>query len=86
MNSIPLLETLIRDTRYAARVLRKSPVFTVTAVLTLAVAIAINTAVFSVVDAVLLRPLPYPAPERLALVQTTARRHLDHHPRSRNNG
>ena len=71
MNSIPLLETLIRDTRYAVRVLRKAPGFTLTAVVTLAVAIAINTAVFSIVDAVLLRPLPYPHPERLALVQTT---------------
>lgn len=71
MIAIPLLETLTRDTRYAVRVLRKAPVFTLTAVVTLAVAIAINTAVFSVVDAVLLRPLPYPSSERLALVQTT---------------
>ncbi len=69
MNSIPLLETLIRDTRYAVRVLRKSPGFTITAVLTLALAIAINTAVFTIVDGVLLRPLPFPEPERLALVE-----------------
>src|SRR5688500_3156283 len=65
------MDTLIRDARYATRLLVKSPLFTFTAVLTLAVAIAINTAVFSIVDAVLLRPLPYPSPERLALVQTS---------------
>ena len=62
---------MLRDLRYAARVLTKSPAFTLTAVLTLAVALGITTAVFSVVDAVLLRPLPYPAPERLGLVHTT---------------
>jgi predicted permease len=65
------MDILIRDARYAARLLLKSPLFTFTAVLTLAVAIAINTAVFSIVDAVLLRPLPYPSPERLALVETS---------------
>ncbi|HVL68169.1 MAG TPA: ABC transporter permease [Vicinamibacterales bacterium] len=71
MNTVPLLETLLRDARYAARILRRSPGFTLTAVLTLALAIGVNVAVFTVVDGVLLRPLPYPAPERLALVQTT---------------
>ncbi|HEX6975324.1 MAG TPA: ABC transporter permease, partial [Vicinamibacterales bacterium] len=68
MNSLPVLETLTRDARYALRVLRKAPVFTITAVLTLGVAIAINTAIFSVVDAALLKPLPYPEPGRLAMV------------------
>jgi putative ABC transport system permease protein len=67
------LETLTRDARYALRLLRRSPVFTLTSTLTLAVAIGINTAVFSIVDAVLLKPLPYPDPERLALVLRIAR-------------
>lgn len=71
---MPVLETLTRDLRYALRVLRKSPGFTFTAVTTLAIALAINIAVFSIVDAVMLRPLPYPDPDRLALVQTTVDR------------
>ena len=70
MNSIPILETLLRDARYALRVLRRTPAFTAAAVLTLAVAIGVNTAVFTVADAFLLRPLPYPEPGRLALVST----------------
>src|SRR5688572_14411520 len=64
------LEDLTRDLRHALRTLGKSPAFTTGAVATLALAIATNTAMFSVLNAVLLRPLPYHSPEQLAMLWT----------------
>ncbi|HEX8944379.1 MAG TPA: ABC transporter permease [Gemmatimonadaceae bacterium] len=61
---------LAKDLSFAARTLRNNPAFTITAVLTIALGVGASTAIFSVVNAVLLRPLPYSHPERLAMIET----------------
>src|SRR3954451_20925271 len=68
MNTLASLEALGHDLRYGVRVLRKTPAFTAIAILSLALGVGANIAVFTVVHAVLLRPLPYPAPDRLVAV------------------
>jgi predicted permease len=70
VRSFMWLEDLARDLRHSVRTLRKSPAFTTAAAATLALAIGANTMMFSVLNAVLLRPLPYRAPDQLAMLWT----------------
>ncbi len=68
---LPVLENLLQDLRYGVRMLRKNPGFTCVAILTLALGIAVNTAIFTAFDALVLRPRPVKDPDRLAAVFRT---------------
>jgi putative ABC transport system permease protein len=68
LRGLPLIETMFQDLRYALRSLRKNPGFTATVILTLGLGIGATTAIFSVVNGVLLRPLPFPAQNHLVML------------------
>ena len=71
MNSTPWIENALRDLRFALRSLAKTPGFTTIAILVIAVGIGVNTAVFSVINTVLLKPLTYPDPQSLVELRNT---------------
>jgi len=75
MEAFSNLETFWQDARHGARMLRRNPGFAAVATLTLAVGIGANTAIFSVVSSVLLRPLPFKDPKRLAIIWETSLKH-----------
>jgi predicted permease len=77
---VRLLEDLLQDLRYAVRTLRRAPAFTAAAVLTLSLGIGATVAMFTVVNGVLMRPLPFPEPERLHLVSLSPKHFVMHEP------
>jgi putative ABC transport system permease protein len=69
--SLPFAETLLQDLRYGLRALRRAPAFTAAALLTLSLGLGVNTAIFSIVDAVVIRPLPFEDPDALIWLRET---------------
>ena len=72
MNTLMFFESALRDVRHALRMIRTKPAFSVPALLSLALGIGANIAIFSVVNGVLIRPLPFPEPDALAGVYNSA--------------
>src|SRR5215510_10950534 len=66
------MDQLLQDVRFGVRLLRRTPGFTIAAVLALALGVGATTAIFTVLDRVVLRPLPYPGPDRLVMVWDTS--------------
>src|ERR1700756_2283223 len=75
-NTLPPLETVMLDIRFALRQMRKAPGFTLTAVLTLALGIGANTVIYTLVDSIMLRPLPYAHQDRLVRIAGTNSPHV----------